>query len=231
MTEYEQFQTKVSVRAAKILRTLAKKRGTNIYSLIQMICQFLVRMASGSHDITPEMMRLMTMFHMEPGWENCFNSTDPTAKLDVAQEILILQQYSENGCKREKRNGFGAVMINKPYFGNWTETECVDTIVERVIEVCMPGVYKRLRVLSEIQQCQSISDLLITLTDAKIIEDMNEQDLAEIRNDTGTAVVEYGKRTRRKKHMSPDDMQGQTVIRFTDDDKQTAEEEVNDDTR
>lgn len=232
MSDYVQFQTKVSKRSEKILRALAKKRGTTVYGLIQLTCQFLVRMASGWHEITPEIKKLMTMFHMEPGWQNCFNSTDPKAKLDVAQEILILQQYTQKASKKEKRNGYGAVMINKPYFGtDWQETECVDTIVERVIEVCMPGVYKRLRVLSELQQCQSISDLLITLTDAKIIEDMNQQDLAEIYQDTNTEITEYGKRTRRKKRVSPDDLQGQTVIKFTDEDRQSAEEEVDDGTR
>ena len=60
---------------------------------------------------------------------------------------------------------------------------------------------------------------------------MNQQDLAEIYQDTNTEITEYGKRTRRKKRVSPDDLQGQTVIKFTDEDRQSAEEEVDDGTR
>lgn len=221
-SEYDLLQTKVSKRASKILNNLAKARGTTIYGLIQLTCQFLVRMASGRHTLTDETKRLMTMFHMEPGWKDVFNATDPTAEIEVAQEILILQQKG--------KKGFGARMVNKPYFGEWTETECVDTIVERVIEVCMPGIYKRLRRLSEIHKYTSMSDLLITLSDAKIIDDLNEMDRKEMQEAANLNVdgraIEYGQRTRRKKHFDVDSLPEQTRIHFTDYDRELSNDEA-----
>ena len=127
---YELLQTKVSTKAAERLNRIARNRGTTTYGLIQLVCQFLIRTASGDYNLSDDINRLLTLFHLEPGWKDAYNSCDPTADTEIAQEILILQQPG--------RRGFGAVMVNKPFMGAWTETECVDDIIERIIEVCAP---------------------------------------------------------------------------------------------
>ena len=118
---YELLQTKVSTKAAERLNRIARNRGTTAYGMIQLVCQFLIRTASEEYNLSDEINRLLTLFHLEPGWKDAYNSCDPTAETEIAQEILILQQPG--------RKGFGAMMINKPFMGAWTETECIDDIV------------------------------------------------------------------------------------------------------
>ena len=82
--------------------------------------------------------------------------------------------------------------------------------MERVIEVCAPGVHKRLKRLCKLHESESVLDLLITLTDAQEIIELDEANRREIMQadniaPNGKALV-YGARTKRKKHYDPDTM-------------------------
>ena len=198
---YELLQTKVSTKAAERLNRIARNRGTTTYGLIQLVCQFLIRTASGEYNLSDEINRLLTLFHLEPGWKDAYNSCDPTADTEIAQEIFM---------------------------GAWTETECVDDIIERIIEVCAPGVHKRLKRLCEIHESESILELLVLLTDAQVIVDLDEANRQEIQQadnimSNGRAMV-YGARTRRKKHYDPDTMPQQIV--FEDFDRDMGNEQL-----
>ena len=216
---YVLLQTKVKRREAERLERIAKGRGTNIYGLLQLMCQFIVRTASGEYNLSDDINRLLTLFHLEPGWKDAYNSCDPTAETEIAQEVLILQQ--------PWRRGFGAVMVNKPFMGQWTETECVDDIIDRVIEVCAPGIWKRVHCLMKQMECESIIDLLVTITDSRIIYELEEANRREIQQADNIAsngrAMEYGARTRRKKHFDPDTMPQQ--IRFDAFDSDITKEE------
>ena len=216
---YVLLQTKVKRREAERLERIAKGRGTNIYGLLQLMCQFIVRTASGEYNLSDDINRLLTLFHLEPGWKDAYNSCDPTADTEIAQEVLILQQPG--------RRGFGAVMVNKPFMGQWTETECVDDIIDRVIDVCAPGIWKRVHCLMKQMECESIIDLLVTITDSRIIYELEEANRREIQQADNIAsngrAMEYGARTRRKKHFDPDTMPQQ--IRFDVFDAEQAKEE------
>lgn len=205
---YVLLQTKVKRREAERLERIAKGRGTNIYGLLQLMCQFIVRTASGEYNLSDDINRLLTLFHLEPGWKDAYNSCDPTADTEIAQEVMILQQPG--------RRGFGAIMVNKPFMGQWTETECVDDIIDRVIEVCAPGIWKRVHCLMKQMESESIIDLLVTITDGRIIYELEEANRREIQQADNIAsngrAMEYGARTRRKKHFDPDTMPQQ--IRF-----------------
>lgn len=216
---YVLLQTKVKRREAERLERIAKNRGTNIYGLLQLMCQFIVRTASGEYNLSDDINRLLTLFHLEPGWKDAYNSCDPTADTEIAQEVLILQQPG--------RRGFGAIMVNKPFMGQWTETECVDDIIDRVIEVCAPGIWKRVHCLMKQMESESIIDLLVTITDGRIIYELEEANRREIQQANNIAsngrAIEYGARTRRKKHFDPDTMPQQ--IRFDAFDSDIAKEE------
>ena len=113
--------------------------------------------------------------------------------------------------EQQGHNGFGAVMIDKPWMGAlMRQTECVDDILERVCEVTMSGIYRRLRVMGADMECNNLSDVLLTMLDAQDILNAEERDEAEGPQmgdiaPNGKAVA-YGKRTKRKKHFTPDTM-------------------------
>ena len=145
------------------------------------------------------------------------------SKLDVAQAILILQQKG--------KRGFGAVMIDRPFMDNARMTECVDDILERVTEVTMHGIYRRLRLLGARMDCNHLSDVLLTMIDAQTIIELEEESKVEMKGEAQYDIrgrrIEYGKRTRAKQHRTPDSLARDQRIKFDDDDKSLADMEAN----
>ena len=199
---FEQIGSKIDPAMAEVLNACCDAMGVDIYHLLQWFCYVIVKASAPMHALDPRIQKLMTMLDRDAGWQNAFNLCNPD-RLKVAQVILILEQ--------ENHRGFGAVMIDKPWMGAVTrQTECVDEILERVAEVTMSGIYRRLRMMGADLDCNNLSDILLTMLDAQSIANLDEQDAAEGPQMGDVApngkVVAYGKRTKRKKHFSPDTM-------------------------
>ena len=199
---FEQIGSKIDPAMAEVLDACCNALGVDIYHLLQWFCYVIVKASAPMHALDPRIQKLMTMLDRDAGWQNAFNLCNPD-KLKVAQVILILEQ--------EGHRGFGAVMVDKPWMGEMTnQTECVDDILERVAEVTMSGIYRRLRLMGAELDCNNLSDILLTMLDAQDIVNLDASDRAEGPQmgdiaPNGKAVA-YGKRTKRKKHFSPDTM-------------------------
>ena len=152
------------------------------------------------------------MLETDAGWQKAFNLCAPNADTRVAQVVLILEQ--------KDRKGFGAVMIDKPFMGDAQMTECTDEILERVTEVTMPGIYRRVRLLGGQMDCNNLSDVLLTLIERQSNEEIDRQNQQEMQGpsnytDYGKEYA-YGKRTKVKHHKSVDMYDRQQRISFSD---------------
>ena len=222
---FEQIGSKIDPAMAEVLDACCNALGVDIYHLLQWFCYVIVKASAPMHALDPRIQKLMTMLDRDAGWQNAFNLCNPD-KLKVAQVILILEQ--------EGHRGFGAVMVDKPWMGAMTnQTECVDDILERVAEVTMRGIYKRLRMMGAKMQCQNLTDVLLTMLDDQDFIDAVEGDASEGPQLGDIApngkILAYGKRTKRKKHFTPDTMPGnQQRIVFDDFDRDIADMEIKD---
>ena len=198
---FEQLGTKIDPSMAEVLNACCDAMGVDVYHLLQWFAYVVVKASSDLHALDPRIQKLMVMLDRDAGWQNAFNLCNPD-KLKVSQVILILEQ--------ENHKGFGAVMVNKPFFNEARQTECVDDILERVTEVTMSGIYKRIRQMGADMECNNLSDVLLTMLDAQDILNAEERDAAEGPQMGDVAqngkVLAYGKRTKRKKHYTPDTM-------------------------
>ena len=199
--------TKVPPHIAELLNIIAASKGTDIYGLLQLFIEVIISAAKTTTHVSPKMKLLLHMLEVDAGWNNAFNFANPTAQMDIAQMILILQQHDG----KRPREGFGMVMLDKPFMGDDArQTLCVDDILERVAEVSMKGLYKELRAVGIALETESLRETLTILCEGALIEHLNEMDAAEgpqVGNftDFGKAI-EWGKRTKRKKHFTPDTM-------------------------
>ena len=222
--KYVVISTKISPDTAEQLDAICNAMGVDTYHIFQWFVQVLVRMASPDHQLTPDIQKLMAIMESDSGWQKAFNMCAPNKKLQVAQIILILSQ--------EGRKGFGAVMIDKPFIGEATQTENVDKIVERTIEVCMKGIYRRLRALAVDMDCQSISDLLVTMTDAQMIQNLDKENAEQMQGPNNFhefgKTIAYGKKTKSIHHKGVEMFDRQQTIRFTDEDRKAAAREADD---
>lgn len=196
--KYVVLATKVLRRSALLFNRLCRKKNLNKYAVLQMFVDVWIRYTDDQHNLSQEMEILMSLFEHATGWQDVFNLADHTAERDIAQAIYILSAANRHGAR--------AVMVNRPFFGQWTSTYNVQTIMERTIEVLMPEMYRRLRALAVDMECNSILELLLKLVD----EHCNDADAAilrkefeDARHDYGKAV-EYGQRTKKVRHTDPD---------------------------
>lgn len=212
--------TKVPPYVAELLNIIAKSKGTDIYGLLQLFIEVIITAAKATTHVSPKMKLLLHMLEVDAGWNNAFNFANPTAQMDIAQMILILQQHDG----KRPRKGFGLVMIDKPFMSEQAQqTLCVDDILERVAEVSMKGLYKELRQVGIANETESLRETLTILCDGALIEHLNEMDAAEgpqVGNftDFGKAI-EWEKRTKRKPHRTPDSIAQQRIM-FNDFDRE-----------
>ena len=217
------YSVKVSPDQAAVLDKIFDTIGVNSYQMFQMFAYTMARAAAPQHELDPRIRKVMTMMETDASWAQAFNLANPN-DLDVAQVVLILQQ-------KDKR-GFGAVMIDKPFMGEARMTECTDDILERVCEVTMHGIYRRLRLVGGMMKCNNLSDVLLDLIERQSKELREEDDRIQMQGeaqftDAGKRI-EYGKRTKARHHRTPDgEAMRQQRIQFTDEDREQAEAEVN----
>ena len=213
---------KVTQETYDLLNILAEgmEHGTNANDLLKMFVHAFIESAKHCGPVSPDMQLLLDMLRLEEGWHKHFNFADVNSQKQVAQVVLILQQPG--------RKGFGMSMIDRPYMDASHQTLCVDDILERVVEVSMKGLYQELRDIGNRLGTHSMRETLTILCDSYRLVTA-DNDLAEELPKLGTysdfgRAIEYGNRAKRKKHVSPDDIQ--TRIVFGDDDRETADMEV-----
>jgi hypothetical protein len=220
--------TKVPVWVADLLNIICRARGTDLYGLLQLVIQFIVETAKVNGPVPPQMQTLLNMLKMDADWNKAFAFSNPTATMDVAQVILLLQQHDG----KQPRQGFGLVMIDKPFLPGDTPTMtlCVDDILERVAEVSMRGLYKELRQMGVVLETESLRETLTMMCDAQLIKHLDETDAAEMPglgdyHDYGKHI-EWAKKYKRVHHRTPDSIAQQQSIIFEDVDRETADMEA-----
>ena len=217
--------------AIQLLDIIAESRehGTNANDLLKKCIEFIIETAKITGPVPPEMKTLIDMLKLDAAWHSAFNFGDVTATNDIAQIILVLQQHDG----KDPRQGFGLAMINKPFMGDATITYCVDSILERIVNISMKGLYQDLRDIGNALGTQSMRETLTMLCDAQKLAELDNSlrdELPQMGNfsDFGKAI-EWGQRTKQKKHRTPDSLaNSQQRIVFDDYDREIADYEAKD---
>ncbi len=211
--KYKVLSVKIKPDQAVLLDAICNALGVNTYQIFQMFFYTLCKASAPMHELSPEIRKLMTLMETDASWAEAFNIANPN-NLKIAQVILILEQ--------EKKKGFGAVMIDKPFMSDSRQTEKVDEILERVTEVTMHGIYRRLRMLGARIRCNTLSDILLTMIDDQTVLELEEESRVEMQGDAQYDIrgrrIEYGKRTKAKQHRTPDSLAHDQRIRFDESD-------------
>lgn len=219
------FSVKVTKEVYELVNILASglAHGTNGNDLLKMFIHAFIESARHDGPVSPEIRTFLNLLKLDPSWHKAFNFADVTARSEIAQVILILQQPG--------RHGFGLTMIDRPFMDDARMTRCVDDILERLVNVAMPGLYRKLRFIIEKLECGSLREALIILCEEKAELILNESDQAELpgygdRHDFGR-TIEYGKQYKHVPHRTPDSVANQQqTIKFDMYDQIQADEEA-----
>lgn len=199
---YEMMQTKVSPIVYARIRRIAKLKGITDYQLIQMMVDCIVRYMDDRHNLSDELEKAMSIFEHLEGWRDALNHADPSVHRIIGEAIYFL--FDEEG----HRHGCRAVHVMKPFFGNWTEDVNIQHIIERCFALIVPQRYRRLKALCKELDCSSIVELMDYFID-HFESETDREELRKYFEDANRAEnnrpLEYGKRTKRKRHVSPDE--------------------------
>lgn len=215
--------TKVSAATKQQLERILEQMGMNYYQWFQLMAEVTIRIADDRHNLSEQMAKMIQMFQLVPGWKDPVTFCDPNAPAEIQTAIYIVKQQGHKGLK--------PVKLERGWFdGIWKQTENVQDIVEYIINVCMPTSYKWLRQHMVDLDCTRVFECLMLMADAATINRMDEE-IAQMfrdnqRHDYG-GVIEYGNRTKQRKHRTPDSLaNSQMKIQFDDFDREAADYEV-----
>ena len=142
----------------RIMRIL-KRKGLNIYQMIQNFCDTIIRYMDDKHNRTPDVEKAMNMFEGMIGWENNFNLCDPNTKPEISEATYYLSDFTKEKAKK----GVRVVHVERPLMDKWTQTFNVQQILERFMCLTFPSLYRRLRFIAVCRECTSILELLIDI--------------------------------------------------------------------
>lgn len=201
--KYESIATKIAKLAKKKLDRILAGMGMNLYQWFQYMAEITIRMFDKQHQLTPEMSMMIQLFQMIPGWKNPTTFVDPKCKPEIEQAIYLLNAKGYKGLK--------AVMVMRDMFdGEWIMSENVIEITEHIIEVCMPQSYIMLRQKMTELGCSRVFECLLKLAD-EATDGNFDKEIQEMFSDNDRG--DYGQkphtvRTKQRKHVGVDDMQG-----------------------
>ena len=208
--------TKLSPEAEEQLSRIAKAKGMTKFELLRMVCDTIIRYMSDAHNLTPEIEKAMSIFEHMTNWADHFNFADPGIKKEVAQAVYILHDADQ------KKHGFRATMVSKPFCGDCEQTENVIDIFERLFNILMPELYLKLYKARILLECSRVTEVISMLVDAEIIEHMNEEYRREF-EDAGRADnarrIGYGERTKVHPYRTPDSYAADGRLHFDDFDR------------
>lgn len=196
--------SKVTAEAGRQLNQLCRKKGLSHNELLRNVIETLTRYMSDKHNLTPDMEKAMSIFEHMEGWKDAFNLCDPSTEPEVVFAVYFMQD--KNGMK-----GLRVSLVEKPYFGIWTQTENINEIFERTFCTLLPEQYKRLRKLGTDLGTNSVIETIATLI-TMYGNDADERIYREIFEDANRS--EFGLKPhegapfRRKKHVSIEKMRG-----------------------
>jgi len=209
--------TKVDTEVKKQLNRILRRMGLNEYQWLQLMIEVTIRMMDDQHNLSEAMSKMIQMFQMVPGFKDAASLVDANAEASIDGAVYFLNVKGKKGHK--------PVMVQKTWFdGLWNETHNVRDIVERVIEVCAPDSYMRLRAHMKELECDSVFECLMTMIDAYTLVNLTEEipSLFEDNQRAGNyAPVAYGERTKKKQHRTPDSVERDGRFRFSEDTEKT----------
>lgn len=196
--DYDIVATKVSKAVSRQLDQICEKRGISKYDMLQMMCDCIVRYMSEEHNLSREINHMMLIFEHMVGWENALNLASPfSAGQNIVEATYFIQSDNKNGTR--------AVHLVRPFFGEWTQTENMQTILDRTIERLSPIRHQLLHAIAKQEECASLTELLDhiidTHTNDALIQQIREEFEDASRSCDGK-IIEFGNVPVRKMHFT-----------------------------
>ena len=207
-----QVQTKVSADAYARLEAIGNKYGFSIFQLLRMLLDCIIRFMDDQHNLSEDLQRVIRMFDNMRGWGRSICLAADDQELVIDGVIYILRAKDNNGKRLvmvEYKECDDPDKVEK--FANNT-TYNIQTILERVVEIINPGLYKHLRMLAVDEfNTESVYDTLSAIINLYKPNDKEDEFRKEFEDNDWHkgAKMHDDVRTKRRHFISKDYFEGQ----------------------
>lgn len=160
--------TKISIPAWRLFIRILHRVGLTAYDALQNFIDVFIRYGDDKHNLSSDMEVLMSAFEGCKDWDKQFNIADPTASPEISEATYYLRDKEKKGVR--------VVHVERPFFGNWTQTFNVQQILEKFLCLTFPQLYRRLRFMAVCRDCESILELLFVVV-TELEEEENKREL------------------------------------------------------
>lgn len=150
--------TKVSPEARERMKSICQRMGFSEYDMLQMFCDVAIRMMDDQHNLSYHMEQMITLMDGMKDWRSSVRLTDSMEKMDISEAFYVITAQGRKGTRMVNVQGKAQDMFR-------TEDYNMQTIVERFIEVAVPTVYRRLRLLGVELGTNTLYETLIRVVD------------------------------------------------------------------
>ena len=169
LDDHKLVATKVSIPTWRKFNRVLRKIGMSSYEAVQNFVDVFIRFGDDKHNLTPDMELLMSSFEKQEKWGDTFNLADPTTQSEISEATYYLRDKDKKGVR--------VCHVERPFFGDWSETWNVKQILEKFLCLTFPSLYSRLRAIAVARECMSILELLYNV----VSEMESEENKAEFR--------------------------------------------------
>ena len=166
--KYVNIATKVKPQSYSEFKLWCDQHGTTIYDQIQLLVEGFLAYTASQYNLSDEMLQLKQYFESQIGWREVFNLCDHQTQPEVKEAIYFIGSDDKKGVR--------PMLVQAPFMGQWTQTQNVQQVFERVLENCFNSLYHQLRRIGADMDSQSAIETLQKLI-AEHTQHMCEDDL------------------------------------------------------
>lgn len=170
----ENVSTKVNAEFKALFEGLCQQMGLKPYNVLQLCAEAIVLMRDEEHNLSDDMRRIIRMFE---GIYDCANRiclADNRDEFEVVGAIYLLRNKDKAGNR---------MVLVEPLFGEMNATYNTNTIVEKVLHIVSPSLYRLLLEIGDDMQTSSMVDTIHRVVDL-YRENPMEQEVLDMFGDT-----------------------------------------------
>ena len=155
--------TKVTESSLKRLKAICKKYDITLFSMLQMLCDCLIRYMDDFHNLDENLIRIIRMFEGLPGWKTALRLTDDMSDAQIMEAFYVIR--SPHGTGASKMVHVIRPMLEGDMEG-WQANYNIQEQLERFIELTNESLYKHIRMIGVSLGTESFLDTLHMIADA-----------------------------------------------------------------
>lgn len=147
--------TKVSEESYEMVQQICNKIGITSYEIFQNFFDTFIRLYNKNIEASPQIIEAKRLFDKIA--VDSINLCETDLKFEVREATYYLNDEAR------KKNGYRGMLVQRPFFGTSNVSFNDELIAERMFCLLFDKMYKKLRILGQMEECHSVIETVDVL--------------------------------------------------------------------